>query len=356
MRQSLTRSAFIVLAAGWLTTATAAPSIEQANRPPAELIAERPADNLSEAAARLLEGRLVISHNMFHRVVQVRALEQRQGRLTLEADADALFAIDYLEGPLRDGERVSYRVDIYPAAPCGVPGAVGRWRSSDLLIFDGSQFVTPHDFFAPVLPALSVPPTDSPLNRLSPQSLARLKDCAGEVAAVADRMPFQRVALMKGDTPVLEVTRSNDPYEERYDSPDEPLLAVLTHLEIDSAAPPWDFSVEAQAVSVMQCEGEDDALFQLGEWKQGTSAALTLPREDHRFLIESERLLSLHPPFPPFTTEELQQAVARASGTDPQTAAATAASCAPTLRDHRFIVRYRGEVVQQLIIVHNQGY
>ncbi len=94
-------------------------------------------------------------------------MDASDGALTLHADVDPLFPADYSGNP--DGTdaagRLYYDVKLAPDAACGANGLGTALDTSDFLVLDGTEFVTPREFIAKALPGRTVVSSERPINR-----------------------------------------------------------------------------------------------------------------------------------------------------------------------------------------------
>lgn len=341
-------------AAAMLTASLSAPAAAQTAPAPTT---PRAAAAAAEVA-RLLQGRLIIGGTTFYRVAGVRAVDDSEGALSLHADVDALLPADYGGNPHGTDARgrLYYDVRLAGDARCGVAAAASTLDTADFLVFDGSEFVTPREFVEQLLPGRTVAARERPINRIAPAVLARVQDCARRMHALADAMPFRRIALnTSAGKPLLDIRRTTLQTTTYTEDLGEETIARLAYVEIeprDGAVA--DYAVELRSVSVMRCDYEGPHI-ELLDWKRGLSEPLRLPREGNRFLLPPGALDDAVPAFPDFQRDELRGAIARFWGEAGLAAEEQATPCAPFLGARLLTVRRRGEVVHEVLLRYPGG-
>lgn len=309
-----------------------------------------PADAAAlEAVAAALEGRLVVGGSTFYRVARVLSIDTQDGTATLHAEADPLYEGQYAgnpEGQTSDG-RLYYNVRIDPGTACGLPGVSARLDTSDLLVLHQGAFVTLREAF----PGMHLRAWDRPINFVTPQTLARLRQCAGQLAQAADAMPFRSIAVYAGAQPIAEVGRTSTAAFRYEEEPGGELIGAMTHLAITPKkhAALGDFTVSVRAVSVMHCDYEGPHI-ELDRWKQGLGPEVPLARAGKKFVIARQALATTAPPFPRYTPTELRRAIAQHWGNAGLASSEEARPCQPFLRGYRFAVRYQSRLVQELSV------
>ena len=290
----------------------------------------------------------------FYRVSRVLSIDVQDGTATLHAEVDPLFEAQYAsspEGRTSDG-RLYYNVRIAPQAACGLPGVSNQLDTSDLLVFHQGAFVTLREAFPDAL----LPASDRPLNFVTPPTLTRLRQCAEQIAQVADAMPFSRIAVHAGAQRIAEVGRTATTALHYEEEPGETQIGAMTHLVITPKKPalPEDFTVSVRAVSVMQCDYEGPHI-ELDRWKQGLGPEVPLARTGTRFVIAPHALAGTAPPFPRYTPTELRRAIAQHWGNAGLASREEAGPCQPFLRGYRFAVRYQSRLVQEVFMAFAGG-
>lgn len=123
----------------------------------------------------------------------------------------------------------------------------------------------------------------------------------------------------------------------------------VTHITVTpKARKSQPFSVQVQGVSVMNCDYEGPQI-ELDSWKLGLTPARALRRKGNTFQVAAD-MLTLMPPFPAYTQEELRLAIGKQLGTSEMSSIEDAKPCKPLLRGHRFTVKYGPETVQELSV------
>ena len=211
-----------------------------------------------EAISRLLGGRLVVGGATFYRVSRVLLIDQSEGVATLHAEADPLFFGEYSGNPdgTDDNGRLYYNVGISPTSTCGIPGVSTSLDTSNFLVFHEGLFVTFGAAFKEILSGTSVESWDRPINRVSPEILQRLDNCAKQVAKRADAMPFQKISIYAADRLITEVARTTSTSWTYEEDLGEDVTGKMTHLVIEpkDGRALTDFAVQARAVTVMHCD------------------------------------------------------------------------------------------------------
>lgn len=307
-----------------------------------------------EAVAAALEGRLVVGGATFYRVARVLSIDEQDGLATLHAEADPLYEGQYAgnpEGQTSDG-RLYYNARIDPEAACGLPGASTRLDTSNLLVFHQGAFVTLREAF----PGMRLRAWERPINFVAPQTLAKLRQCAGQRAQAADAMPFRSIAVHAGAQRIAEVGRTSAAAFHYEEEPGEELIGAMTHLAITPKkhAAPGDFTVSMRAVSVMHCDYEGPHI-ELDRWKQGLGPEVPLRRAGAKFMVAPRALAASAPPFPRYTPTELRRAIAQHWGNAGLASSEEARPCQPLLRGYRFAVRYQSRLVQELFVAFAGG-
>lgn len=318
---------------------------------PAPASASGPADE--QALAKSLLGRLIVAGTTFYRVAEVESIDAVGGSPTLKAEGDPLFEAAYSGNP--DGEargRSYYDVTVPPSARCGAANASTRIDTSNFLVFHQGEFVP----LAEAFPQAGLRSNDRPVNRVTPALLSRLNACAKSQAALADAMPFRRIAIHAGSDLITEVTRTHSDMAAHEEFPGDELIAKMSHVAITPkpGRSLKDFAVQVRAVSVMRCDYEGPHI-ELDAWKQGLGPWVQLERKGDHFRIGASLRKSAMPAFPSYTQTELRRAIAQQFGNSGLASKQESKPCAPFLRGYRFHIHYRSQLVQEISLDHAGG-
>jgi hypothetical protein len=309
--------------------------------------ASKPVADIADRIASFVQGQIILSGSAIYYAAKVKGEIAANGELTLEMEVDPLFLTESNQGPYRADNTVDYwDLSLLPNAECGPPSLPTRITSTDISVKSGGRFYNLRDALDVLNTAL--PPfqaSNRPLT-LSEKDSARVRGCAQTVATKVDAMPFDAIQVHAGETLLAEVHRTiakSKYYEFGGDNP-------VTHISITPKAGRIEsFSVEVQAASVMHCDYEGHHI-ELDNWKHGFSTATILRQEGQVFSVESGMLDSKPATFPSYTQTELRRAIRKHHGGEGIASIKEAKLCAPSLRGHRFTIKYGKKTVQEISV------
>lgn len=296
--------------------------------------------------ASAIRGKLVASGAGFYYAAKARAYVDQDRGLQIETTALPLFSDVSVPGPYGPRGVSYYTLAIAPDAVCGDPSLPGELSTSSLSVFNGVHFVSVKEVL-PLNDVAKLAPDAPPLH-IGDADLLRLRACQREVQTKVAALPFESIRVFAGDTTVFELLRplQSTHLAERGLGDDD----LITHVIITPKPGMKEaFSVDVQAVSVMQCSYEGPHL-ELDDWKRGYSSVTPLRRLGDRFVVPPEVLTGPMPAFPRYTRKELRRAINKNWGEPGLAPIEHAEPCSPMLRGHRFKVRYGTKVIQEFAI------
>jgi hypothetical protein len=334
---------------------------------PAAVLAQTataPGKSVANAVANLVQGRILISGKAAYLAVRVNVVSgQGQGEpgnaLQLAIDAAPLFELSGPDAP-EDGadKRLFYPYRIAAGARCGGSGMNQQMMGTNFLLRKGQEFIDLSYLVAGTdMEKFSSTNSAYVTARLPDDELQKLRDCARTIQAGIEARPYSAIELRSKSGLLYAVpssTRKRSQFEYGLgDAPDLSLISIKPNVNLGVLAD--DFSVELQSVWVVHCDYEGPHI-ELDNWKQALSAPKPLRRlPDNpadkllgslRFAVD---LSGITPPrFPAYTETELRRAIKAHWGEKGLASAAEAKPCAPAERGHRVLVRWRGQVVQEI--------
>lgn len=226
----------------------------------------------------------------------------------------------------------------------------------------GGHFSSLQDAFPDLEPVLSLvfQPSESKFISLIESDFKKANACAKSIMDAWKNQPFNSLRISSNLTSDLNGQESKETWEQEITPRVTPLwrteeiahTVTLVKLEPKSGVSLDDFTVEAQEVSMMKCNG----VF-LSSWKRAEAPPWRLARKGQEFVFdelssEHIQIEHKHPIQINYTQNELRRAINQERGIPGLAQADEAKDCTPMVWGNKFSVRYQSKQIEEIDIYH----